>query len=131
MYNALGQRIMKSGGAISKPLYFMYDEAGHLIGEYKWTNGVLALVQETVWLGDIPVATLRNMGGNVTKVFHVHTDQLNTPRKITTSASVPVLKWRWDPTPFGEGLPVEPAGAIQLQPAFSRTVLRCREQPQL
>lgn len=117
VYNALGQRIMKSGGALSKPVYFMHDEAGHLIGEYNWSNGVLAVVQETVWLGDIPVATLRNMGGTMT-IFHVHTDQLNTPRKITTNAGVPVLKWKWDPTPFGEGNPVEPNGTFKYNLRF-------------
>ena len=117
VYNALGQRIMKSGGATSKPVYFMYDEAGHLIGEYNWTKGILAVVQETVWLGDIPVATLRNMNGTMT-VFHVHTDHLNTPRKITTNAGAPVLKWKWDPTPFGEGNPVEPNGAFKYNLRF-------------
>ena len=117
LYNALGQRIKKSGGAITAALYFMYDEAGHLVGEYRWTNGALVLVQETVWLGDIPVATLRNVGGKVT-VFHVHTDQLNAPRKVTTAAAVPVLKWKWDPTPFGEGAPVEPAGAFKYNLRF-------------
>jgi RHS repeat-associated protein len=117
LYNALGQRIKKSGGAITAALYFMYDEAGHLVGEYKWTNGALVLVQETVWLGDIPVATLRNVGGKVT-VFHVHTDQLNTPRKVTTASTVPVMKWKWDPTPFGEGAPVEPSGAFKYNLRF-------------
>jgi RHS repeat-associated protein len=108
---------MKSGGAISKPVYFMYDEAGHLVGEYNWNNGVLAVVQETVWLGDIPVATLRNVSGT-TKVFHVHTDHLNTPRKVTTDAGVPVLKWRWDPNPFGEGNPVQPNGTFKYNLRF-------------
>jgi RHS repeat-associated protein len=117
VYNALGQRIKKSGGAISAAVYFMYDEAGHLVGEYKWSNGAPVLVQETVWLGDIPVATLRNVNGAVT-VFHVHTDQLNAPRKVTTSATSPVLKWKWDPTPFGEGTPVEPAGAFKYNLRF-------------
>jgi RHS repeat-associated protein len=117
VYNALGQRVMKSGGAISKPVYFMYDEAGHLVGEYNWNNGVLAVVQETVWLGDIPVATLRNMSGTM-KVFQVHADHLNTPRKVTTDAGVPVLKWKWDPTPFGEGNPVEPNGNFKYNLRF-------------
>ena len=44
-------------------------------------------MQETVWLGDIPVATLRPNGANV-DVFYVHTDQLNTPRKVTNTATM-------------------------------------------
>jgi RHS repeat-associated protein len=109
VYNALGQRVKKSGGAIASPVYFVYDEAGHLIGEYDSTG---ALIQETVWLGDIPVATLRPKLGGGVDVFYVHTDQLNTPRKVTSNASTPVLRWKWDPTPFGEGAPNEnPASA--------------------
>jgi tetratricopeptide (TPR) repeat protein len=34
----------------------VYDEAGHLLGEYDATG---ALIEETVWLGDTPVATVR------------------------------------------------------------------------
>jgi RHS repeat-associated protein len=98
VYNALGQRVKKSGGAIASPIYFMYDEAGHLVGEYASAGN---LIQETVWLGDIPVATLRPNGANV-DVFYVHTDQLNTPRKISRPSDN-ALRWRWDPTPFGEG----------------------------
>src|SRR6185503_14273921 len=67
IYNALGQRVKKSGGAVSTAVYFMYDEAGHLVGEYNWVSGALAPVQETVWLGDIPIATLRG-----SSVFYVH-----------------------------------------------------------
>jgi RHS repeat-associated protein len=102
IYNALGQRVKKSGGVIASAVYFIYDEAGHLVGEY---DGSGNLIQETVWLGDIPVATLRPNGGGV-DVFYVHTDQLNTPRKVSRPSDN-ALRWRWDPTPFGEGAPDE------------------------
>ena len=114
IYNALGQRIKKSGGP-QVDTVFMYDEAGHLIGEYSISAGAAVRVQETVWIGDIPIATLRTNGANV-DVFYVHTDQLNTPRKITSTANV--LRWRWDPTPFGEGAPSEPAGAFKYNLRF-------------
>ena len=58
IYSALGQMIKTSGGAAGTVLY-VYDEAGHLLGEYSSTG---TLVQETVWLGDIPVATIRPSG---------------------------------------------------------------------
>ncbi len=115
VYNALGQRIKKSGGAILTPTYFMHDEAGHLVGEYTISGSAVTVLQETVWLGDIPVATLRPVSG-VTTVFYVHTDQLNTPRKVTNTANV--LRWKWDPTPFGEGIPAEPAGAFKYNLRF-------------
>jgi RHS repeat-associated protein len=106
-YNALGQRMRKAGGTPGT-IYFDYDEAGHLVGEYNSTGG---LVQETVWLGDIPVATLRPRTGGGFDVFYVHTDQLNTPRKVTRPSDNQ-LRWRWDPTPFGEGAPNENPSAL-------------------
>jgi RHS repeat-associated protein len=99
-YNALGQRMRKGGGTPGTN-YYAYDEAGHLLGEYSTDSATL--VQETVWLGDIPVATIRPKTGGGIDVFYVHTDQLNTPRKVTSSAATPVLRWKWDPSPFGDG----------------------------
>lgn len=94
IYNALGQRVKKSGGVAVTTLY-VYDENGHILGEYDSSG---TAVQETVWLGDVPIATLRG-----TSIFYVHTDQLNTPRKVTSNDPVPVLRWKWDPSPFGDG----------------------------
>jgi RHS repeat-associated protein len=100
-YNALGQRVMKM--VSSAATHFIYDESGHLLGEYSSTG---ALIQETVWLGDIPVATLRPKSGGGIEVFHVHTDHLNAPRKVTRAADG-VLVWRWDPAPFADTQPNE------------------------
>ncbi|MBF0527590.1 MAG: type IV secretion protein Rhs, partial [Deltaproteobacteria bacterium] len=50
--NGLGQRVSKTGASTT---IFVYDEAGHLIGEY---NAAGSVIQETVWLGDLPVAVL-------------------------------------------------------------------------
>jgi RHS repeat-associated protein len=107
IYNALGQRVKKWGGAIGSPIYFMYDEAGHLVGEYNSSGN---LIQETVWLGDTPVATLRQNGTNV-DLFYVHTDQLNTPRKVSRPSDN-ALRWKWDPTPFGEDAPDQNPASI-------------------
>jgi len=109
-YNALGQRMRKGGGTPGTN-YFMYDEAGHLMGEYSTDSA--NLVQETVWLGDIPIATIRPKTGGGVDLFYVHTDQLNTPRKITASTASNTLRWRWDSTPFGEGTPNETPTAGQ------------------
>jgi RHS repeat-associated protein len=95
IYNALGQRIQKSGGTAGTVLYW-YDEAGHLLGEY---DGTGVLIQETVWLGDIPVATVRPNGASVS-IYYVHSDQLNTPRQITRPSDN-VQMWTWFSDPFG------------------------------
>lgn len=92
--NALGQRVKKTTGGTSR--YFVYDEAGHLLGEYN-NSGVL--IQETIWLGDTPVATIRPNGGGVS-LFYVHADHLNAPRRVTRSSDN-VVVWRWDADPFG------------------------------
>jgi RHS repeat-associated protein len=78
----------------------MYDEAGHLLGEY--TSGG-ALVQETVWMGDVPIATLRPNGSSIS-TYYIHTDQLNAPRVIT-QPSGNAIAWRWDTDPFGTVAP--------------------------
>jgi RHS repeat-associated protein len=94
LYNALGQLIEKSGS--SNVNVYVYDEAGHILGEY---DGSGNLIEETVWLGDIPVATLQPSGSSVA-INYVHTDHLNTPKKVTR-ASDNALVWRIDEDPFG------------------------------
>ena len=106
VYNALGHRVKTSGGAAGTVLY-AYDEAGHLLGEY---DGSGALIEETVWLGDIPVATLKPNGASVA-VFYVHTDQLNTPRQITRPSDNAQM-WTWNSDPFGtDAANANPGGA--------------------
>jgi RHS repeat-associated protein len=105
VYNALGQRIEKSGGTAGTVL-MSYDQAGHILGEYSSTG---ALVQETVWMGDIPVATIRPNGSSVS-VYYVHADHLNAPRMVT-QPSTNDIAWRWDTDPFGTASPNQnPAG---------------------
>jgi RHS repeat-associated protein len=99
-YNALGELVKRTGGTPGTVQY-VYDEAGHLVGEYNSTG---ALIQETVWLGDTPVATLRP--GTPVGVFYVHTDHLNTPRKITRPSDN-AARWTWESDPFGSAQPNE------------------------
>lgn len=93
-YNALGQRVRKSSSVGTT--YFVYDEAGRLVGEYDADGD---MIQETVWMGDIPIATLR-WGECGLAIFYIHTDHLNTPRRIT-KRSAPDVVWQWESDPFG------------------------------
>ena len=95
VYNGLGERVEKSNAQATR--YFAYDEAGHLLGEYDGTGG---LVQETVWFGDIPVATLRPDGSGGIEVYYVHTDHLKTPRRVSRPSDGAIV-WQWQSTPFG------------------------------
>src|SRR6202041_1073968 len=104
IYNALGQLIQKSGNGGTTLL--MYDEAGHILGEYTGTG---TLTQETIWMGDTPVATVQPNGSSVS-IYYVHTDHLGTPRKITRPSDNGLM-WRWDPDTFGNLPPnTNPAG---------------------
>jgi RHS repeat-associated protein len=106
IYNALGQMVETSGGAAGTVLY-MYDESGHLLGEYSSTG---ALVEETVWLGDTPVATLRPSGSTVA-LYYLEADHLNTPRQGTRPSDNKQM-WTWFSDPFGTSAAnSNPAGA--------------------
>jgi YD repeat-containing protein len=120
--NALGQRVRKTAPAsVGGTRRFMYDEAGRLAGEY---DGVGKLIEETIWLGDVPVATLRPKSGSVTTpiavdVFYVHADHLGTPRVITRPSDNKVV-WKWDSAEaFGNNLPNENPSALgNFKPRF-------------
>jgi RHS repeat-associated protein len=99
LYNALEQRTQKSGP--NGASYYVYDEAGKLLGEYDANGGP---VYETIYLGSsisgTPVGVMKQAGtagaGTLTtSLYNVSTDQLGAPRIITRSADE-VIVWRWD-----------------------------------
>jgi RHS repeat-associated protein len=96
VYNGFGQRVVKYGKASGNAAtYFVYDEAAHLVGEYN-TSG--QPFEETVYLGDMPIAVIMPAG-----VYYVHSDYRNTPRQIDNITKVAV--WSWDPRAFGDSKP--------------------------
>src|ERR1700677_413576 len=115
LYNALGQLISKTGSAGTTLL--IYDESGHILGEYTGTG---ALIQETIWMGDTPVATVQQNGSSIA-IYYVHTDHLGTPRKITRPSDNGLM-WRWDPDTFGTVSPnTNPSGFG----TFGRLITTC------
>lgn len=112
-YNGHGERITKSGTAhTSVPHIFNHDLAGRLIGEYtinkaKEKTPSWQLKQETIWLGNTPIAVLkRAKATNSIQVYFIHADHLNTPRLIVDQSNTPV--WRWSNiNAFGANLPDE------------------------
>jgi RHS repeat-associated protein len=104
----------------------MYDEQGRLVGEYDNSG---KLIQETVWMNDLPIATIRPKGANASTpfgitgtgaatannlgtntaanpvnvdFFYVHPDHLGSPRVVTKPADNKKV-WEWQSQPFGEG----------------------------
>jgi RHS repeat-associated protein len=103
--NGLGQRARKTyNAATPSSLTFVYDEARRHIGTYNLA-GVPS--EETIYLGDTPIAVL--MGTDI-NYNYVYADQTNTPRVITNTAGQ--QRWAWDNTaPFGQAVPnLNPAG---------------------
>jgi RHS repeat-associated protein len=97
-YDALGQRITKTLNG--NTVQYFYDEQGHLTGEY---DGTGQLIQEIVWLGDLPIAVLKPSTAT-TEVYYIHADHLGTPRKITRPVDNKAV-WSWEPEAFGNSLP--------------------------
>ncbi|MFS2032748.1 Ig-like domain repeat protein [Polaromonas sp. CT11-55] len=98
-YNALELRVGKTGPTALVPTgvtYYVYDEAGKLLGEYD-ANGTP--LYETIYLGG-PVGVVKQTGtagaSNIAiSLYNVSTDQLGAPR-IITRQSDEAITWRWD-----------------------------------
>lgn len=105
IYNAQGHLAIKTN--YGKPVQFVYDEAGHLVGEYA-DPATQNPTQETVWLGDTPVATLQPVSGSLAtpKLYYVLADHLDTPRRIVEPTSKKAV-WYWEGEAFGNTLPDE------------------------
>ncbi len=93
IYNGLGQRVEKTVNGTST--VFVYDEAGHLLGEYTPSG---TLIAEHIWLNDRPIGVITSAG-----LYYVHIDQLDTPRVITNSSKT--IVWQWNSDPFGNTTP--------------------------
>ena len=118
-YNGLGERSRKISDDVTR--HYVYDEAGHLIGEY---DALGAPVVEYAWLGDLPVAARIYPANGSPETYAIETDHLGTPRVITDSAQR--VRWRWTSAPFGNSPPEEDpnwARRLRLQSALSGAVL--------
>lgn len=117
-YNGFGQRVVKSaqGRVIA---HYVYDGEGHLIGEY---DSAGLAIQETIYLGDLPIAVIKPGTGALPPVIHyVYADHLQTARVITRATDNTIV-WRWDQSdPFGLHQPNENpsgVGAFTYNPRF-------------
>jgi RHS repeat-associated protein len=126
LFNGLEQRLKKSGPTdqvVTGASYYAYDEASHTIGEY---DANLKVIYETVYLGDTPVAVLKQQTTGTapsttttTSVYYVYSDQIDTPRVITRATDNKMV-WRWDAAdPFGLFYPIENPSALAATPAIT------------
>lgn len=105
LYNGFGQRVVVTKTKSLSSGVLVYDEAGHIIGEYDSSSG--ATRKEFVYLGNTPVGVIdRGRSGslnqlNTESIYYIYVDHLETPRMITRSADGKIV-WRWDNgDPFG------------------------------
>jgi RHS repeat-associated protein len=101
LYNGRGERVGKKTAPLANSRQYVYDEAGHLLGEYTAAG---ARVKEYVWLDDTLVAVLSSFDASTYQ--YVETDHLGTPRAVV-HPSKNSIAWRWDlnTKAFGEHLP--------------------------
>lgn len=99
-YNAKGEQVRAYLDTANA--YFVYDEAGHLLGEY---DAAGAPKQQMLWFGDLPVGVLQGGGANQ-KLHYIEPDHLGTPRVVIDGArNVPVWKWELTGEAFGNTPP--------------------------
>lgn len=91
-YNGLGELVQKTNSN-NVSTYYLYDNDHHLVGEY---NQQGQAIQTYIYLGDIPVAVIKNGAGTIQdNLFYIYTDHLNTPREIRNHANQ--QRWTWYP----------------------------------
>ena len=91
---AQGERVRKSNS--QEQTDYVYNEDGQLIGEYG-KDGQAKL--EYLWLGNVPVGVVKFDTQNQPTLYYVESDQLNTPRQVTSQSKK--LMWQWQSEPFG------------------------------
>jgi RHS repeat-associated protein len=129
-YSINYQQLRVRKGNANETKLFIYDDAGHMLGEYDAAGNA---IQELIWLNDTPVAVTGTLPcltsttntnsangaiGNPTCVENatafIFTDHLNTPREVArigasaangNNANGYTTIWKWDSLPFGETLP--------------------------
>ncbi|WP_425608313.1 RHS repeat domain-containing protein [Thermomonas flagellata] len=99
-YNAKGEQTRSYRGA--ENAYFVYDEAGHLLGEYD-SNG--SPTQQILWFGDLPVGVLQGSGASQ-QLHYIEPDHLGTPRVIIDGQrNVAIWEWKLTGEAFGASPP--------------------------
>ncbi len=116
--NGLGERVIKQKANDhdrddfhkNDGILYVYDASDHLLGEY---DGRGHAVEETVYLGNLPVAVIKDDGdhdwddhnGNV---FYIAPDNLGASHVIADTRGRKV--WSWTHAPFGDTQPISSNG---------------------
>lgn len=98
-YDFRNQRVARTlitGGA-STYIHYVYDETGHMVGEYDGATG--NVLREYIWLDDMPLAVVDSTSGTAT-TYYIHGGHLGEPQVMTDASKAKV----WDAyvNPFGK-----------------------------
>ena len=94
--NGFQQRVQKTVG--STVTQFVYDQAGHLLEE---ADGSGTVQKEYIWLDDMPVALVDDTGASPI-IYFIHSNQIDTPQKLTDGSASVVWDGVFDP--FGNAV---------------------------
>ena len=106
--NGFQQRVQKIVGTTTTQ--FIYDKAGHLLEE---ADGSGAVQKEYIWLDDMPVGLVDDTGASPV-VYFIHSDQINSPQKVSDGSASIVWDGVFDP--FGN--PVSRTGGAMMNLRF-------------
>lgn len=102
-HNHHDKHCVPTAGAVTD---FVYDGFGKLLGEY-----TADINRAYVWAGNTLVATIDNPAQGSDAIHYVYTDNLGTPRVVTTQTGTTVWSWSNIQNPFG-GRPTDNYGYI-------------------
>ena len=98
VYNGGGEQIRRHFGLADS--YFLYDDNGRWIAEYRAQSGAgHAPIQQMIWLDGLPVAVVVGATpGAAAKLYYIEADALGTPRVVVdpTRGTSGTAVWSWD-----------------------------------
>ena len=102
-YDGLELRTYKASS--SGTSYYVYDEAGQLLGEYDYNSNP---IYETIYLSSTPVGVVKQNA-----IYNMSADHVATPRLLTKQDQT--IVWRWDGAEvFGADAPNQDPSALGL-----------------
>lgn len=97
-YNGRGEQVRRHAGVADN--YFLYDEAGRWLADYKSQSGAgHAPVQQMIWLDGLPIGVIVGATpGVAAKLHYIEADALGSPRVVVdpTRGATGTAVWTWD-----------------------------------
>jgi RHS repeat-associated protein len=106
-YDAFGARVVRQVLSANATDHYVFDPAGHLLGDYNGNTG--AVLKEYIWIDDLPIAVVDSTSGTA-NIDYIHTGQAGEPLELTNAAKA--LVWNAYVNPFGAAQTFSTAQAV-------------------